>query len=135
MDYDPTTENETPWEDKGIDHDDDDEEEVDTTRPFQPDAASTPYQPPGAASGAASGPYHGGEKHEMTHFGPGQSRLDDTIPLLPQNDRERAWNTTTKLFPDASATDIETYYDPRSQDLKISLIKMAGAGKKGGKVN
>ena len=23
MDYDPTTEKETPWEDKGIDHDDD----------------------------------------------------------------------------------------------------------------
>ena len=27
-----------------IDFDDDDEQEVDTTRPFQPDAASTPYQ-------------------------------------------------------------------------------------------
>ena len=38
-----TNENETPWKDHAIDHDDDkdvdDEEEVDTTRPFQPDAA------------------------------------------------------------------------------------------------
>ena len=43
---DPTTENETPWEDKEIDHDDDDEEEeVNTTRPFKPGATSTPSQP------------------------------------------------------------------------------------------
>ena len=39
--YDPTTENETPWEDHGIDHDDDDEQEVNTTQPFQPGASST----------------------------------------------------------------------------------------------
>ena len=33
-----TTENENPWLDSNIDYDDDDEEEkqVDTTRPFQP---------------------------------------------------------------------------------------------------
>ena len=30
--YDPTTENETPWEDHGIDHDDDDDEEYTTPR-------------------------------------------------------------------------------------------------------
>ena len=29
--------------DYNIDHDDDDEQEVDTTRPFKPGAASTPY--------------------------------------------------------------------------------------------
>ena len=40
--YDPTTENKTPWEDHGIDHDDDDEQEVNTTQPFQPGAPSTP---------------------------------------------------------------------------------------------
>ena len=61
MDYDPTTENENPRVDDKIDNDD--KEEVDTTRPFQPGAASTPYQPPGAAST----PYHGGKEHEMTH--------------------------------------------------------------------
>ena len=123
MDYDPTTENETPWEDKGIDHDDDDDddEEVDTTRPFQPGAASTPYQPPGAAAG----PYHSGEAHEMTHFGPEEVGISDTTPLFAQDQRERAWNTTTELFPDASATDLEAFYDPRSKKL---MIKMAGAG-------
>ena len=36
--YDPTTENETPWEDHGIDHDDDDEEYT-TPR-------SSPMKPP-----------------------------------------------------------------------------------------
>ena len=63
----------------------------------------------------------------MTHFGPEQSGFDDTDPLLPQDQRERAWNTTISLYPDASATDLETYYDPRSKRL---IIKMAGAGKK-----
>ena len=57
--------------------------------PFQPGAASTP----------ASGPYHGSEAHEMTHFGPEQSGLADTTLLLPQDQRERAWNKTTSLFP------------------------------------
>ena len=103
MDYVPTTENETPLEDKGIDHDDDDEEEVDMTRLFQP--------------GAASVPYHGGEEHEMTHFGPKKVGLPAvTTPLLTQYQRERAWNTTTSIFPDAGATDLESYYDPRSKD-------------------
>ena len=63
----------------------------------------------------------------MTHFGPEQSGLDVTTPLLLQDQRERAWNTTTNLFPDASATDLEAYYDPKSKRL---MIKMAGAGKK-----
>ena len=55
--YDSTTENETPWEDHGIDHDDDDddEQEVNTTQPFQPGASSTPY--------------HEGEAHEMANMG------------------------------------------------------------------
>ena len=99
------------------DDDDDDEEEVDTTRPFQPGAASTP----------ASGRFHDGEAHEMTHFGPEHSGMDDTTPLLPQTDREKAWNTTKNLFPDASATNLESHYNPRSKRL---MIKMAGAGKK-----
>ena len=66
--YDPTTENETPWEDHGIDHDDDDddEQEVNTTQPFQPGASSTPY--------------HEGEAHEMANMG----EEGEGIPLLPQ---------------------------------------------------
>ena len=68
--YDPTTENETPWEDHGIDHDDDDddEQEVNTTQPFQPGASSTPY--------------HEGEAHEMANMG----EEGEGIPLLPTYD-------------------------------------------------
>ena len=54
------------WEDHGIDHDDDDEEEVNTTQPFQPGASSTPY--------------HEGEAHEMANMAP----EGDGIPLLPK---------------------------------------------------
>ena len=75
-DYDPTTENETPWEDKGIDHDDDDEEETNTTQPFTPGAASTPYQP----QGATAGPYHDGEAHEMRNF-----NLEDLFKFEPDD--------------------------------------------------
>ena len=66
--YDPTTENETPWEDHGIDHDDDDEQEVNTTQPFKPGASSTPY--------------HEGEAHEMANMG----EEGEGIPLLPKYD-------------------------------------------------
>ena len=60
--YEPPTENETPWEDHGIDHDDDDD---DDTTPGTPAAASTPYRP-----GAT---YHPGEEHEMTNLPKEQS--------------------------------------------------------------
>ena len=42
--YDPTTENETPWEDHGIDHDNDDDEEYTTprSRPMKPPPAPPP---------------------------------------------------------------------------------------------
>jgi len=63
--------------DYDIDHDDDDkEEEVYTTRPFQPGAASTPY--------------HGGEQHEMQTMMHEHSGLPDTsyaeMPLLGDSD-------------------------------------------------
>ena len=58
--------------DYNIDHDDDDEQEVDTTRPFQPGAASTPY--------------YGREQYEMQTMMNEQSGLPDTsneeTPLL-----------------------------------------------------
>ena len=58
--------------DNRIDHDDDGdgEQEVDTTHPFQPGAASTPYQP--------GDPYHGGEQKEMPTMRHEQSGLPDT---------------------------------------------------------
>ena len=58
--------------DYNIDHDDDDEQEVDTTRPFQPGAASTPY--------------YGRDQHEMQTMMHEQNGLPDTsyeeAPLL-----------------------------------------------------
>ena len=52
--------------------DDDDDQEVNTTKPFQPDSASTPY--------------HGGEQHKMQTMMYEQSGLPDTsyeeTPLL-----------------------------------------------------
>jgi len=71
---------EDPAHDNRLDHDSDDgEQEVDTTHPFQPGAASTPYQP--------GDPYHGGEQTEMSTFPHERSGLPDTsyqeeIPLL-----------------------------------------------------
>jgi len=64
--------NENPDFDYRLDHDDE-EQDVDTTRPFQPGAASTPY--------------HGGERIEMQTMHHEQSGLPDTsyaeeTPLL-----------------------------------------------------
>ena len=94
------------------DGDDDEETETNTTQPFQPGAASTPY--------------HGGEQIEM-HTMPQEQRLDETTPLLGQAQRERAWNTLNDLYPNASSIDLDTYLDPKSQKL---MIKKAGYGKK-----
>jgi len=61
-----------PYLDHDIDHDDNDEQEINTTGGFQPGAASTPY--------------HGGEQHEMQTMHHEQSGLPDTsyveTPLL-----------------------------------------------------
>jgi len=62
---------EDPDLDKQIDHDSDEgEQEVNTTGPFQPGAASTPYQP--------GDPYHGGEQKGMSTFTKEKSGLPDT---------------------------------------------------------
>ena len=77
--YDPTTENKTPWEDHGIDHDDDDDEvwnNVDWNAPLDPDGTH-PFEP-----GASSTPYHEGEAHEMANMG----EEGEGIPLLPTYD-------------------------------------------------
>jgi len=57
--------------DNRLDHNSDDgEQEVDTTHPFQPGAASTPYQP--------GDPYHGGKQMEMRTMQHKKSSLPDT---------------------------------------------------------
>ena len=89
--------------DHDIDHDDDDnddvdEQEVNTTRPFQPGTASTPY--------------HGGEQHEMQTMqheksGLPETSFDEDIPLLGsfihQDDKpaylERARAFIKRRFP------------------------------------
>ena len=111
--YDPTTENETPWEDHGIDHDDDDDDDDDddTTGPGTPGAASTPYRP-----GVR---YHPDEEHEM-------STLPTEDSGLVHSPGEPAWNALTHLYPDVNATELEAFIDPKTQRLKI---KMTGQGK------
>ena len=72
---------------------DDDEQEVDTTRPFQPGAASTPY--------------NGGGQFQMQTMQHEQSGLPDTsyeeTPLLgAQPQAQRSWDALARFFPDAS---------------------------------
>ena len=72
--YDPTTENKTPLEDHGIDHDDDDEVWNDWNFPVDPEETQ-PFEP-----GASSTPYHEGEAHEMANMG----EEGEGIPPLPE---------------------------------------------------
>ena len=93
------------------------EQEVDTTRPFLPGAASTPY--------------HFWEQHEMPIMQEEQSGLPDTsheeTPLLgAQAQAQRSWDALTRFFPDASSIDLETTYSKTG----CLQVKMAGIGKK-----
>ena len=117
--YDPTKENETSREDHGIDNDDDNEDfsriltdEEKEEWQNAPGATSTPYRP-----GAA---YHPGEEHEMTDLSQEQSGLVHTTG-------EVAWKALTFLFPDAKASEIEAFFDPKSKRLRI---KPVGVGQK-----
>ena len=75
--YDPTTENKTPLEDHGIDHDDDDEVwNADLNVPVDPEETQA-FEP-----GASSTPYHEGEEHEMANMG----EEGEGIPLIPEYD-------------------------------------------------
>ena len=99
------------------DDDDDDDQEVNRTQPFQPGAASTPY--------------HSGEQHEMQTMSHEQEGLPDTsyeeTPLLGAQDQiQRSWDSLTRLFPRASATNLETSYSKTGR----LQVKMAGIGKK-----
>ena len=99
-----------------IDHDDDDQE-VNRTGPFDPYAASTPY--------------HGGEQHEFQTMMHEKGGLPDTsyeeTPLLgAQAQMQNSWDALTRLFPRASATDLETSYSKTGR----LQVKMSGFGKK-----
>ena len=101
--------------------DDDDQEinrdepnEFDSTWSFDPGAASTP-----------------GEQYEMQTTMHEQSGLHDACyeetPLLSaQSEQARSWDALTRLFPRASATDLETSYSATGR----LQVKKAGFGKK-----
>ena len=112
-DYDPDRENKNTTLDQALDNDDNDTTPGAPGTPGTPAAASTPYRP-----GATSTPYHPGEEHEMTNLPQEQSG----VAHAPG---EPAWNALTFLFPDAKASEVEAYYEPKSQRL---VVKKAGAG-------
>ena len=92
-------------------------EDANTTRPFQPGAASTPY--------------NGGDQFEMRTMMHEQSGLPDTsyeeTPLLgAQAQAQRSWDALSRFFPEASSIDLETSYSKTGR----LLVKMAGIGKK-----
>ena len=101
--------------------DDDDQEinrdgphEFDSTWSFGPGAGSTP-----------------GEQYEMQTMMHEQSGLHDAsyeeTPLLgAQSQQARSWDAITRLFPKASATDLETSYSANGR----LQVKMSGYGKK-----
>ena len=105
-----------PVLDDNLDNDDD-EQEVDTTRPFFPGASSTPYDR--------------GEQYEMQTMMHEQSGLPDTsyeeAPLLgAQAETQNSWDALTRLFPKASAIDLETSYSKTGR----LQVKRSGIGKK-----
>ena len=76
----------------------DDNEEVNRTTSFKPRAASTPYQ--------------GGEHYEMQTMMHEKEGLPDTsyeeTPLLGAQDQiQRSWDSLTRLYPRASATNLK----------------------------
>ena len=86
MAYDPTTENETPWEDHGIDHDDDDDEEYTTPR-------SSPMKPPPPAP-----PPEDIEMSQLPREQNGWRR------------QQAAWVALKKMYPQADKDALEVSY-------------------------
>ena len=88
MAYEPTTENETPWEDHGIDHDDDDDDEKYTT------PRSSPMKPPPA---------------------PPPPPEDIEMRQLPREQngwrrQQAAWVALKKMYPQANKDALEVSY-------------------------
>ena len=87
MAYDPTTENETPWEDHGIDHDDDDDDEEYTT------PRSSPMKPPPAPP-----PPEDIEMRQLPREQNGWRR------------QQAAWVALKKMYPQANKDALEVSY-------------------------
>ena len=101
--YDPTTENETPWEDRGIDHDDNEEEEFRTP-------LSSPIKPPPA-------PPEEIEMHRLPREQNGRRRR-----------QQNAWGTLKKMYPQADEDALEVSYVKRPGEITSRLaVKKIGA--------
>ena len=99
--YDPTTENETPWEDHGIDHDDDDDEEYTTPR-------SSPMKPPPAP-----------EDIEMSQLPREQNGW---------RRQQAAWVALKKMYPQANKDALEVSYVKMPGEITPRLsVKTIGA--------
>ena len=103
--YDPTTENKTPWEDHGIDHDDDDNEEYTTPR-------SSPMKPAPAP-----------EEIEMRYL-----PRERQNKWEPSSSSKEAWFDVKNMFPGASkaALEVDNVKLPGVKDPRLS-IKIRGA--------
>ena len=104
--YDPTTENETPWEDHGIDHNDDDDEEYTTPR-------SSPMKPP---------PPPPPEEIEMSQLPREQNGW------RRQQLQQAAWVALKKMYPQANKDALEVSYVKMPGELTPRLsVKTIGA--------
>ena len=105
--YNPTTENETPWEDHGIDHDDDDNEEY--TTPRSSPMKSPPAPPP--------------ENFEMSYL-----HRERQNKWEPSSSQKEAWFDVKNMYPAASKGALEVDYVkiPGVKDPRLS-IKIRGA--------
>ena len=97
--------------------DEEEEEEVNRTWAFQPGAVSTPRG--------------GWEQYERRTFSNERGGLSDPsyeeTPLLDaQTESQRSWDSLTRLFPRASAINLETSFSKTGR----LQVKMSGAGKK-----
>ena len=102
--YDPTTENETPWEDHGIDHDDDDEEY--TTPRSSP--IKQPKPPPS-------------EEIEI-------SQLPREQKSKWQLSKQAAWVALKKMYPQANKEALEVSYVKTPGEITTRLsVKKIGA--------
>ena len=100
--YDPNTENETPWEDHGIDHDDDDDEEY--TTPL-----SSPMKRP------LPPPPEDIEMRQLPREQNGWRR------------QQAAWVALKKMYPQANKDALEISYVKRPGETPRLSIKMAGS--------
>ena len=103
--YDPTTENETPWEDHGIDHDDDNNDDEEYTTP-----RSSPMKPP-----------------------PPPPPEDIEMSQLPREQngwrrQQAAWVALKKMYPQANKDALEVSYVKMPGEITPRLsVKTIGA--------